>query len=365
MLRSDNRPVLLDFGSARFALGDKTRSLTSVMTPGYAPLEQYSSRGNQGPWTDIYAIGAVMYRCATGDKPADVLDRITEDHLIPAETLVQNSYSVNFLGGIKWALQLKEQDRPVSLNQWLDFLDQQDEEPTRVLRETPVEPPEPTGLQETARSLEPEMESRKAASPVKPQEPQAGAGKRDALSPPAGIRKETASRAVDAKQAASPKPGVSGRWLKMAGILGALVVAIVLVFSFSGVDGPEKETRDAASLYTLGEMYENGWGREKDSNEAFRLYQLAANQRHVEAQFRLGLFYYDGVAVTQDHAEALKWFLAAAKKGHVDAQINAAKMYLLGEGAAKDDAEAIRWYEAAAAQGSEVASTALSMYFPK
>ena len=58
----DGSPVLLDFGAARQAMGAKSRSVTSIVTPGYAPIEQYSSRGHQGAWTDIYA----LVGCAIG-----------------------------------------------------------------------------------------------------------------------------------------------------------------------------------------------------------------------------------------------------------------------------------------------------------
>jgi serine/threonine protein kinase len=77
----DNRVKLLDFGSARYSLGGHSRSLSVVVKPGYAPEEQYRTKGNQGPWTDVYSVAASMYRCITGLVPPDALDRLDEDEL--------------------------------------------------------------------------------------------------------------------------------------------------------------------------------------------------------------------------------------------------------------------------------------------
>ncbi len=79
--------ILIDFGAARQAIGEKGRSLSIIMKPGFTPEEQYRSKGIQGPWTDIYAVAATLYRVITGLMPPESLDRLEEDHLVPPSTL--------------------------------------------------------------------------------------------------------------------------------------------------------------------------------------------------------------------------------------------------------------------------------------
>ena len=86
-ITKDGSVKLLDFGAARYSLGDKSRSLDVVLKHGFAPKEQYTRRGKQGPFTDIYALGATFYFALTGKRPPDSIDRIEEDELVPPSRL--------------------------------------------------------------------------------------------------------------------------------------------------------------------------------------------------------------------------------------------------------------------------------------
>ena len=118
VIRPDGSPVLLDFGAARQAIGSRSRSITSVVTPGYAPIEQYDIRGNQGPWTDIYALGAVAYKAVSGEAPPDATGRLRQDPMIPASEVCRGKYSEPLLNSIDWALSVEDESRPQDVTSW-------------------------------------------------------------------------------------------------------------------------------------------------------------------------------------------------------------------------------------------------------
>ena|GEM_PF-3887600 len=119
-VRAYGGPMLIDFGAVRQAIGAQSRSLTSLVTPGYAPIEQYSSDGRQGAWSDLYAVGATLYYCMFGHAPADAARRSaaisdgSEDPYAAAAQRGAEQYSRQLLECVDWALQFRVRDRPQS-----------------------------------------------------------------------------------------------------------------------------------------------------------------------------------------------------------------------------------------------------------
>ena len=117
MVRPDGTPVLIDFGSARYALGTHSQSLNVALTPRYAPFEQHQNR-NQGPWTDIYSLGAVAYWALSGEEPDVATVRVEEDNLRPLSSVVPGRVSDELSSAVDAALHVFGRDRPQSLEEW-------------------------------------------------------------------------------------------------------------------------------------------------------------------------------------------------------------------------------------------------------
>ncbi|UCE30380.1 MAG: protein kinase, partial [Burkholderiales bacterium] len=125
LLLEDGRPVLLDFGAARRVIADRTQALTAMLKPGFAPIEQYADipGARQGPWTDIYALAAVVYYAIAGHAPVQSVARMMSDSLEPLSETARGSYSEPFLRAIDHALAVNPDDRTQSIAQLRSELD--------------------------------------------------------------------------------------------------------------------------------------------------------------------------------------------------------------------------------------------------
>jgi len=292
-LRKKGPPVLLDFGAARQALGEQTRALTGMVTPGYAPFEQYNSRTKQGPWTDLYAIGATLYHCITGRAPAESPDRIAAlqeqeaDPMKPAAVVGAGRYRPEFLAVIDWMLAPLAKDRPQHVEDVLKRL--------KALGKPPITGPQDSGFPKTQ---------------------VAGATLPGTIAPPSQPVQSTRDE-IEAFKAMRRRA----------------------------------EAGEAEAQFKVGVMYAYGRGTAKDETEAVTWLRKAAQQKHLTAQTRLGLMLARGAGVKKSETEAAEWLRQAAEQKDPVAQFNLGLMHAHGLGVAKDRERALHWYRQAAAQG--------------
>ena len=168
LVSPEGQPVLIDFGSARFESSQATNTKVTFYTPPYAALEQYVKSYPQGPWTDIYALGIVLYQCITGEKPQEVLERMHGEDGRVLSDRQWPGFTHAFTRAVDAAMAIRPLERPATLSAWLKMFEAGEpalaEEATRIAALPPlvaaVHPPPPPRVQ-PAGSREPAVIARK------------------------------------------------------------------------------------------------------------------------------------------------------------------------------------------------------------
>jgi serine/threonine protein kinase len=122
MLTDDGRVVLIDFGTARTYAAGKTGRMTTMLTPGYAPLEQYGQQVRFGPFTDVYALAATLYHLLTGRMPTDATDRAT-GAVLPSPRELNSTVSQHVSDAVMWAMQIRVDQRPQTVSEFIAALE--------------------------------------------------------------------------------------------------------------------------------------------------------------------------------------------------------------------------------------------------
>jgi serine/threonine protein kinase len=250
LISPEARPVLIDFGSARFESSNATNTKVTFYTPPYAAIEQYVKSYPQGPWTDIYALGVVLYQCITGEKPREVLERMHGEDGHVLSDREWPGFSKTFTRAVDAAMAIRPLERPANLSAWLKMFDEKvpspAEEATRVAAVAPSPPAPPL-------PPPPPPEPIAAAPPPMP-EPATATG----MTAAAMVQMPPATPV----QSAPPLVGPSKRSGKFAPIaLGSAAVFAILAAAGLVVSNWHKGQTTAPSAASLATVQPSGNGQ--------------------------------------------------------------------------------------------------------
>ena len=352
---------LLDFGTAREVNEDGEKSLSIVLKPGFAPEEQYRRRGQQGPWTDVYALCATIYKLCTGVTPEVSVDRLAVDSLEPPSKFgvkINPQQEAVLARG----LAVRREDRIQSAAELLEVLDKA-----------------AAGIAAAQENYSVQPKADKRKEPRKPKKGQivlAAIAAVLVIGFSVGFATGAVQVGIGLVNDFLGNSTEAVRWYTLAADRGFADGQNNLGVCYVNGSGVELNYEEAAKWYrlaaeqgnaygqaNLGWCYEHGCGVEQSDEEAVRLYRLAAEQGNAYGQGNLGWCYESGTGVEQDYKEAAKWYKLAADKGNAYAQNNLGACYQYGTGVEKSIEEAVKWYKLADEQGDAYAQNNLGLCY--
>ena len=348
--RKDNQPVLIDFGAAKQETSGVTKSMAPY-TDGYAAMEQVGE-GAIGPWTDIYGVGAVMWRMVAGGNPpweppslAKVQQRAYAvmqggaDPLPSASVVGQGRFLPRLLESIDQCLEIPDASRIRSCDELLAKVRERDL--------AAVSPSDATEGRNRVIASQPRLKKR--ARRDRP-----AASRYRALVVTLTLLLVTIAAVITLREFAV------FNWYRLGAEQGHAGAQNKLGIAYAKGEGADQDYAESVRWFrlaaeqgnangqnSLGFAFWNGIGVDQDYAEALRWYRLSAEQGNADGQKSLGVAYWNGSGVDQDYAESVRWFRLAAEQGNADGQTNLGHAYANGFGVNQNDAEAVRWYRLA------------------
>jgi TPR repeat protein/predicted Ser/Thr protein kinase len=407
--KDGGRPVLIDFGAARQMVSEKSH--TVIESPGYTPFEQLQSRGNVGPWSDIYALAGTLYKAITFESPPKANDRVRNDpaKLLVRDTELSGRYGIDFLDAVDRAFRFDEGERWQSAGEWraaiVDGENVAAKTPPPVSSPAPMVAKQEITLASGGQSKTTFMVFAACVAVGLIVWGTARLGKRDGVLeslPPSKLEEEIDMATLapaEWEKHANAGDGYAQALLARHCWYGGLgqpidhtkakqwaeksaaqnhPLGLYMMGRITAKDAsePSQETRDAnarlwyekavkegflsppgdkaaAWMEALGGALIYGRGAPKDEVGGLQWVRKAADLRDASAFAMLGFLHDSGACgLTQDPQRAMDFYRKAAELGNPTAMTNLAGAYERGVGGMpKSEADALAWYQKAAGMG--------------
>lgn len=345
LIRSrDERPVLIDFGTAKQLVAKQSKSM-APFTEGYAALEQVADAGELGPWTDLYGVGAVMWRMVAGGQrpwepphPVRVERRShaavanADDPMPSARLLGKNRFSQELLDAIDACLHLRENQRVQSCRDLLHLL--------RAARSGPIK--------------------------ILPNQASAKSPTVDVQRPPSQRTHPKLWGVLTSKQIPLVFRLALG-W-PLARIF-RLPVPLRIICDLNSNDAKLAKQvfnairNDPSGQFFLAEMYSSGNGIKANNSQAEKWYRKSAMQGYLQAQYELASrTYFHRLGNDMDLTSAIMWWHISATNGNIWSQHALGTLYQ-SEGVRRDYSQSAKWYSKAAEQGHPISQHELAGHY--
>ena len=369
--KEDNQAVLIDFGLSKQydASGEQTSTTPVGISHGYAPMEQYNvgGVGTFSPQTDIYSLGATLYKLVTGNTPPQAIEIFNDG--LPE---LSSNVSSHIREVIKKSMLPKKVERYNCIKDFVLQLDRKaksilcDKEATVVIEESRIQKTVESvsaisGSKNTSKFLTPIICAIALIVGFVAFSMLGNNNEPIQENDSSMIAKDMYDKAMTYYSSNDYIKAIP--LLEEAANMGDADAQTQLGYCYASGDGVNKDEKKAAELWrkaaeqgnadaqcNLAWCYINGRGVEKNIAIAFDWYSKSANQGHSGAQVSLGWCYEMGEGVTKDLSKAIEWYTKAAYQGNVMAQYNLGNCYYDGIGITKDLNKAFEWWQKAAIQ---------------